>query len=339
MNISASNQSLENIIIRQVKEKKRPSFASVFEKINKRTANMNRITPLNNQLTNEQLWRYYLKETDPKLQVSDDVLGEDETTLADLITNKSLNMSQVNQTTDEGDDDDKGKVDKSQSFVDRSSFLKPNNVLESLENLNNSQLELKNYLEKMNFETFVNDEYNDSINPMYQGSPNDFVSSIVGNITDNLQRKEDNLQNSLMEAGVDAGPIKYYDDWATEKFTPFNTLDKASSTINSSIKGYLARKKAKALQNLTDYTAGVDFKETDISPIKTRTRTLKPKKNTYITADQRPTYNIMMRAVEERALAEYEARSISNPLSGAAITKRGRPIGSKNKSKDTEGFV
>jgi hypothetical protein len=35
MNISASNQSLENIIIRQVKEKKRPSFASVFEKINK----------------------------------------------------------------------------------------------------------------------------------------------------------------------------------------------------------------------------------------------------------------------------------------------------------------
>jgi hypothetical protein len=45
----------------------------------------------------------------------------------------------------------------------------------------------------------------------------------------------------------------------------------------------------------------------------------------------------MMRAVEERALAEHEARS--NPLSGAAITKRGRPIGSKNKSKDTEGFV
>jgi hypothetical protein len=106
MNISASNQSLENIIIRQEKEKKRPSFASVFEKINKRTANMNRMTPLNNVLTNEQLFRYYLKETDPKLRVSDDVFGEDETTLADLITNRSLNKSKVNQTiqTDDGDE-------------------------------------------------------------------------------------------------------------------------------------------------------------------------------------------------------------------------------------------
>ncbi len=91
MNISASNQSLENIIIRQEKEKKRPSFASVLEKINKRTANMNRITPFNNVITNEQLFRYYLKETDPKLQVSDDVFGEDEiSTLADLITNKII---------------------------------------------------------------------------------------------------------------------------------------------------------------------------------------------------------------------------------------------------------
>jgi hypothetical protein len=78
MNLSASNTSLENIIIRQGQDKKRPSFASVFEKINKRTANMNRITPLNNAITNEQLFRYYLTETDPKLRVSDDVFGEDE---------------------------------------------------------------------------------------------------------------------------------------------------------------------------------------------------------------------------------------------------------------------
>ena len=119
MNISASNRSLENIIIRQEKEKKRPSFASVFEKINKRTSNMNRITPLNNKLTNEQLFRYYLKETDPKLRVSDDAFGEDETTLADLITNRSLNKSKVNQTiqTDDGNDDGE-KDDASTQNVD-----------------------------------------------------------------------------------------------------------------------------------------------------------------------------------------------------------------------------
>jgi hypothetical protein len=332
---------------------------------------MNRITPLNSKLTNEQLFRYYLKETDPKLQVSDDVFGEDEpTTLADLITNKSLNKSRVNQTiqTDEGDDDDDdggksmksdyseqsiaksdyteqsaksdytGRYDskqkeqnQSQSFVDRSSFLEQNSAPKQLENrIEGQDVGLKEFFENYDLEKtfsemegspfnkkeaasrhgselfsqlaennaelgFVNDGYNDSINPMYEGSTNDFLSSIVGNIADNLQKKADNLQNSLMEAGADI--------------------------IES------------------------------ISPIK-RTRTLKPKKikdkDMYITADERPTYNIMMRAVGERALAEYEART--NPLSVAAITKRGRPLGSKNKavtptnmktrsSKDTEGFV
>jgi hypothetical protein len=119
-----------------------------------------------------------------------------------------------------------------------------------------------------------------------------------------LQRKEDNLENSLMEAGVDSEPINYYND-----------------------------------------TAGADFKEPDISPIKKKS---KKKKDTYITADERPAYNVMMKRIEERALADYEART--NPLSGAAITKRGRPLGSKNKnvtptnmktrsSKYTEGFV
>ena len=244
MNISASNQSLENIIIRQEKEKKRPSFASVFEKINKRTSNMNRITPLNNKLTNEQLFRYYLKETDPKLRVSDDAFGEDETTLADLITNRSLNKSKVNQTiqSDDGDvgdgNDDEGKddastrnvdeylriveeindekqQDQSQSFVDRSSFfldpkysLKSLKSLEHLDNINDSLLEAKNYLARMNSETFVNDEFKDDINPMYEGSTDDFVSSLVGYTPDTSPKKIERLQNSLIEAGVDPKEIE-----------------------------------------------------------------------------------------------------------------------------------
>lgn len=231
MNISASNQSLENIIIRQEKEKKRPSFASVFEKINKRTANMNRITPLNNKLTNEQLFRYYLKETDPKLSVSDDAFGEDETTLADLITNRSLNKSKVNQTiqTDDGDDDegkddastqnvdeylriveeinDEQQQNKSQSFVDRSSFFDLKDNVESPFKSNESfQKNFENWYKSFG-ETRLDlykDAFEGSINPMYEGSANDFVSSLVGYTSDKTER----LQNSLMEAGVDPKEIE-----------------------------------------------------------------------------------------------------------------------------------
>jgi hypothetical protein len=262
MNISASNQSLENIIIRQEKEKKRPSFASVFEKINKRTANMNRITPLNNVLTNEQLFRYYLKETDPKLKVSDDVFGEDEpTTLADLITNKSLNMSKVNQTiqTDDGDDDDDmGKEDKStqieyednqlvpynepligqpksltDSFLELSgSYQKLNNAVSLKEFVDNYELEksfseldrlpfnkkeaaqrhsgeLFSKLAENNAELgFVNDEYKSSLNPMYEGSTDDFLSSIVGYSPDASSKKTEKLQDTLIEAGADPKEIE-----------------------------------------------------------------------------------------------------------------------------------
>jgi hypothetical protein len=76
MNINANNQSLINILLQQAsktKEKKRPTFEEVFAKLNARTAGMNaNKQPLNNMLTNEQLFRYYIKETDPKLRISDD---------------------------------------------------------------------------------------------------------------------------------------------------------------------------------------------------------------------------------------------------------------------------
>jgi hypothetical protein len=74
--INASNPSLINILLQQAaktKEKKRPTFEEVFTKLNARTARMNaNKNPMNNLLTNEQLFRYYLKETAPKLEVSDE---------------------------------------------------------------------------------------------------------------------------------------------------------------------------------------------------------------------------------------------------------------------------
>jgi hypothetical protein len=83
MNINASNPSLINTLLQQAaktKDKKRPTFEEVFAKLNARTAGMNaNKNPINNMLTNEQLFRYYLKETDPKLRVSDDSFNIEDT--------------------------------------------------------------------------------------------------------------------------------------------------------------------------------------------------------------------------------------------------------------------
>ena len=82
MNINASNQSLINTLLQQAsksQEKKRPTFEEVFAKLNARTARMDaNKNPINNILTNEQLFRYYIKETEPKLQISNDTFSGEE---------------------------------------------------------------------------------------------------------------------------------------------------------------------------------------------------------------------------------------------------------------------
>ena len=70
--INAGNPSANNMIVRQVMEKKRQSSATIFDKLNKRTAKLTAKNPLNNALTNDQLFRYYIKEVEPKLSQSND---------------------------------------------------------------------------------------------------------------------------------------------------------------------------------------------------------------------------------------------------------------------------
>ena len=76
MNINANNPSLINILLQQAaksQEKKRPTFEEVFAKLNARSARIDaNKRPMNSMLTNEQLFRYYIKETDPLLRVSND---------------------------------------------------------------------------------------------------------------------------------------------------------------------------------------------------------------------------------------------------------------------------
>ena len=82
MNINASNQSLINTLLQQASksnEKKRPTFEQVFAKLNARTARMDaNKNPINNMLTNEQLFRYYIQETEPKLQMSNEAFSGEE---------------------------------------------------------------------------------------------------------------------------------------------------------------------------------------------------------------------------------------------------------------------
>ena len=70
--INAGNPSANNMITRQVMQKKRESSATIFDKLNKRTAQLTAKNPLNNILTNDQLFRYYIKEVEPKLSQSND---------------------------------------------------------------------------------------------------------------------------------------------------------------------------------------------------------------------------------------------------------------------------
>jgi len=81
MNINASSQTLINTILQQAaksSEKKRPTFEEVFSKLNARSSKMNaNRQPINALLTNEQMFRYYLKETEPKLHVSNEIFSAD----------------------------------------------------------------------------------------------------------------------------------------------------------------------------------------------------------------------------------------------------------------------
>jgi len=70
--INAGNPSANNMLTRQVMQKKRESSATILDKLNKRTAQLTAQNPLNNIFTNDQLFRYYIKEVEPRLSQSND---------------------------------------------------------------------------------------------------------------------------------------------------------------------------------------------------------------------------------------------------------------------------
>jgi hypothetical protein len=92
--INVSNPTLNNILMllnmngsNKDKPKKRPTYDEVFNKISKRTQNLKSTKqPLNNILTNDQLFRFYIQDTQPLLQKSNDVVNEGNTNLIQALT-------------------------------------------------------------------------------------------------------------------------------------------------------------------------------------------------------------------------------------------------------------
>ena len=76
MNINAGRNSAVDVIVQSIMnkeengKKKRPSFSTIFDKLNSKKIDTKK--PLNNLLTQEQMFRYYINDTEPLLKVSND---------------------------------------------------------------------------------------------------------------------------------------------------------------------------------------------------------------------------------------------------------------------------
>jgi hypothetical protein len=125
--INVSNPTLNNILMllnmngtNKDKPKKRPTYDEVFNKISKRTQNLKSTKqPLNNILTNDQLFRFYIQDTQPLLQKSNDVVNEGGN--ANLI--QALTASKPSQNTtygvaDIGNTNEANNAPQSRDYVD-----------------------------------------------------------------------------------------------------------------------------------------------------------------------------------------------------------------------------
>jgi len=76
MNINAGRNSAVDVIVQSIMnkeengKKKRPSFSTIFDKLSSKKIDSKK--PLNNLLTQEQMFRYYINDTEPLLKVSND---------------------------------------------------------------------------------------------------------------------------------------------------------------------------------------------------------------------------------------------------------------------------
>jgi hypothetical protein len=123
--INVSNPTLNNILListgqNTTKPKKRPTFNEAFNKISKRTENLKSTKqPLNNILTNEQLFRFYIKDTQPLLQKSNDTFNEGgNNQLLQALTSSQPSQNKTYGVADVGNTNEPSNIISSRDYVD-----------------------------------------------------------------------------------------------------------------------------------------------------------------------------------------------------------------------------
>lgn len=123
--INVSNPTLNNILTilnagqNTNKPKKRPTFNEVFDKISKRTTNLkSNKQPLNNILTNDQLFRFYIQDTQPLLQKSNDTFNEGNNNLIQSLTSSQQSQNKTYGVADVGNTNEPVNVIASRDYVD-----------------------------------------------------------------------------------------------------------------------------------------------------------------------------------------------------------------------------
>jgi hypothetical protein len=123
--INVSNPTLNNILTilnagqNTNKPKKRPTFNEVFNKISKRTENLkSNKQPLNNLLSNEQLFRFYIQDTQPLLQKSNDSFNEGNNNLIQSLTSSQPSQNKTYGVADVGNTNEPSNIISSRDYVD-----------------------------------------------------------------------------------------------------------------------------------------------------------------------------------------------------------------------------
>jgi hypothetical protein len=123
--INVSNPTLNNILTlistgqNTTKPKKRPTFNEAFNKISKRTENLKSTKqPLNNILTNEQLFRFYIKDTQPLLLKSNDTFNEGNNNLIQSLTASQPSQNKTYGVADVGNTNEPSNIISSRDYVD-----------------------------------------------------------------------------------------------------------------------------------------------------------------------------------------------------------------------------
>ena len=130
--INVSNPTLNNILTilnagqNTNKSKKRPTFNEVFDKISKRTQNLKSTKqPLNNILTNEQLFRFYIQDTQPLLLKSNDTFNEGNNNLIQSLTSSQPSQNKTYGVADVGNTNEPTNVIASRDYVDNPTQAPP----------------------------------------------------------------------------------------------------------------------------------------------------------------------------------------------------------------------